>query len=114
MFPEIPETVEFPKREPFKRKFCLEIAGAKINGKKTSGKKNWVYLARLSSFLEVLKNAVLFATVKCRKFPQADVLVEWKVPKVSLRKLFFGKYVFSISYNYELIFILVGECCICG
>ena len=63
-------------------------------------------------FLGVLKNAVLFATGKCRKFLQADVLVEWKAPKVSLWKLFFGHYVFSSSY--ELIFILVGECCICG
>ena len=52
------------------------------------------------------------ATGKCRKFPQADVLVEWKAPKVSLWKLFFGHYVFSTSY--ELRFILVGECCICG
>ena len=31
--------------------------------------ENWVYLARVSSFLEVLKNAILFAT---GKFPQAD------------------------------------------
>ena len=83
-----------------------------MNGKKTSGKKNWVYLARLFSFLEVLKNAVLFATEQCRKFPLADVLVEWKAAKVSLRKLFFGHYGFSSSY--ELIIILVGECCICG
>ena len=83
-----------------------------MNGQKTSGKKNWVYFARLASFLEVLKNAVLFVTGKCRKFQEADVLVEWKAPKVSLRKLFFGHYVFSSSY--ELIFILVGECCICG
>ena len=112
MFPEIPETVEFPKSEPFKGKFCLEIPGAKMNGKKTSGKKLGQYLARLSSFLEVFKNAVLFATGKCRKFQQADVLFEWKAPKVSLRKSFFGHYVFSSSY--ELIFILVGECCICG
>ena len=112
MFPEIPETVEFPKCEPFKGKFCLEIPGANMNGQKTSGKKNWVYFGRLASFLEVLKNAVLFVTGKCRKFQEADVLVEWKAPKVSLRKLFFGHYVFSSSY--ELIFILVGECCICG
>ena len=112
MFPEIVETVEFPKCEPFKGKFGLEIPEAKMNGKKTSGKKNWVYLARLSSFLEVFKNAVLFATGKCRKFQQADVLFEWKAPKVSLRKLFFGNYVFSSSY--ELIFILIRECCICG
>ena len=80
-----------------------------MNGKKTSGKKNWVCLARLSSFLEVFKNAVLFATGKCRKFQQADVLFEWKAPKVSLRKSFFGHYVFSSSY--ELIFILVGQFC---
>ena len=39
MFPEIPETVEFPKSEQFKGNFCLEIPGAKMNGKKTSGKK---------------------------------------------------------------------------
>ena len=78
-----------------------------MNGQKTSGKKNWVYFARLASFLEVLKNAVLFVTGKCRKFQEADVLVEWKAPKVSLRKLFFGHYVFSSSY--ELIFILVGD-----
>ena len=63
-------------------------------------------------FLEVFKDAVLFATGKCRKFQQADVLFEWKAPKVSLRKLFFGHYVFSSSY--ELIFILIRECCICG
>ena len=37
----------------------LEIPGAKLNGKKTSGKKLseiWVYLARLSSFWKFLKN----------------------------------------------------------
>ena len=76
-------------------------------------RKNWVYLARLSSFLEVLKNAVPFATVtgSCQK-SQADVLAEWKAPKVSVRKLFFGHYVFSNSY--ELTFILVGQFCKCG
>ena len=31
MFPEIPETVEFPKCKPFKGKFYLEIPGAKMN-----------------------------------------------------------------------------------
>ena len=39
----------------------LEIPGAQLNGKKTSVKmfsKIWVYLARLSSFLEILGNAV--------------------------------------------------------
>ena len=53
----------------------------------------WVYLARLSSVLEVLKNTVPFATRSCRKF-KVDVLVEGKAPKVSLRKLFFGHCVF--------------------
>ena len=43
------------------------------------------------------------------KKSQADVLAEWKAPKVSVRKLFFGRYVFLVVY--ELIFILVGECC---
>ena len=68
----------------------------------------WVYLARLSSFLEVLKNTVPFATGSCRKF-KVDVVVEWKAPKVSLRKLFFAHCVFSSGY--ELIFILVGQFC---
>ena len=44
--------------------------------------------------LEVLKNTVPFATGSCRKF-KVDVLVEGKAPKVSLRKLFFGRCVFS-------------------
>ena len=60
------------------------------------------------SFLEVLKNTVPFATGSCRKF-KVDVLVERKVPKVSLRKLFFGHCVFSSGY--ELIFILIGQFC---
>ena len=67
-----------------------------MNGKKSSVKnfyKIWVYLARLSSVLEVLKNTVPFATGSCRKF-KVDVLVEGKAPKVSLRKLFFGHCVF--------------------
>ena len=37
-----------------------------------------VYLARLSSFLEILDNSVPFATESCRKF-KPDVQVEWKV-----------------------------------
>ena len=56
-----------------------EIAGAKLNGKKTAGKnfsKIWENLARLSSF-----DAFPFATGSCRKF-KADVLVEWKVPDI--------------------------------
>ena len=60
------------------------------------------------SFVEVLKNTVPFATGSCRKF-KVDVLVEWKAPKVSLRKLFFAHCVFSSGY--ELIFILVGQFC---
>ena len=49
----------------------LEILGAKLNEKKTSGKtfsKIWVYLVRFSSFLEILENAVPFANGSCRKF----------------------------------------------
>ena len=44
--------------------------------------KIWVYLARLSSFSEILENTVPFATGSCRKL-KADVLVEWKAPDVS-------------------------------
>ena len=61
--------------------------GAKLNGKK-SGKvfsKIWVYLARLSSFLGILENAVLFATGSCLKF-KPDVLVEWKASIEILEK----------------------------
>ena len=94
-FQKFRKLLNFPNANHSKRKFCLEIPREKMNGKKASGKKSWVYLATLSSFLEVLKNAVLFATGKCRKFQQADVLFEWKAPKVSLRKSFFGHYVFS-------------------
>ena len=55
-----------------------EIPRQKLNGKKTSGRKFskiWVYLARLSSFLEILENAVPFTTGSCRKF-KPDFLVE--------------------------------------
>ena len=38
-FKKIPETGEFPKCEPFKGKFCLEIPGEQTNGKKTFEKK---------------------------------------------------------------------------
>ena len=57
----------------------LAIPGAKWNGKKTSGKilsKIWVYLSQLTSVLEILENAVPFATGSCRKF-KADVLVNF-------------------------------------
>ena len=82
-----------------------------MNGKKSSVKKFsniWVFLVRLSPVVEVLKNTVPFATGSCRKF-KVDVLVEWKAPKISLRKLFFAHCVFSSRY--ELIFILVGQFC---
>ena len=93
------------------KKFYQEIPGAKLNGKKSSVKnfsRIWVYLARLSSFLEVLKNTVPFATGSVQKF-KVDVLVEWKAPKVSLWKLFSVHCVFFSGY--ELIFILVGQFC---
>ena len=63
----------------------LEILGAKLNGKKTSGKKIWVYLVRLPPFLEIPENAVPIATGSCQKF-KPEVLVECKVPKILLKK----------------------------
>ena len=63
----------------------LEILGAKLNGKKTSGKKIWVYLVRLPPFLEIPENAVPLATGSCQKF-KPEVLVECKVPKILLKK----------------------------
>ena len=67
------------------------------------------YTSRGCSYvLEVLKNTVSFATGSCQKF-KVDVLVEDKVPQVSLRKLFFGHCVFSNGY--ELIFTLIGQFC---
>ena len=60
----------------------LEIPGAKLNGKKTSGEKIskiWVYLARLSSFSEILESAGPFATGSCRKF-KLDVWLNGKRP----------------------------------
>ena len=81
-FPEITETVEFAKLRITKPKI-LEIPGAKLNGKKTFGKKFpkiWVHLARLASLsLEILENTVPFTTGSCLKF-KLDVLVEWKAP----------------------------------
>ena len=61
-----------------------EIPEAKLNGKQTPGKnfwKIWVYLARLSSFVEILENALPLTSGSCRKF-KADVLVERKAPDV--------------------------------
>ena len=39
------------------------------------------FCVRLSSFSEILENAVLFATGSCGKF-KTDVLLEWKAPLV--------------------------------
>ena len=60
-----------------------KIPGGKLNGKKISGKnfpKIWVFVARSSSVLEYLEDAVPLATGSCRKFT-LDVLVEWNAPK---------------------------------
>ena len=60
-----------------------KILGGKLNGKKISGKnfpKIWVFVARSSSVLEYLEDAVPLATGSCRKFT-LDVLVEWNAPK---------------------------------
>ena len=56
--------------------------GSKVKWKEKIG----VYLARLSSFLEILENTIPFATESRRKF-KLDVLVEWKAPKVNWRDL---------------------------
>ena len=59
-----------------------EIPEAKLNGRTTSRKKFskiWVYLARLSSFSEILESAVPFATGSCRKF-KPDVWLNGKRP----------------------------------
>ena len=61
-----------------------EIPEAKLNGKQSPGKnfqKIWVYLARLSSFVEILENALPLTSGSCWKF-KADVLVERKAPDV--------------------------------
>ena len=64
----------------------LEIPGAKLN--KTSGEKKnsktRVYLASLSSSLDILENAVPFATGSSWKLKPV-VLVEWKAPRILLR-----------------------------
>ena len=75
---------KFRKRVNFRNaKFQQKIPGEKLNAKKTSGKnfpKIWVFVARSSSVLEYLKDAVPLATGSCRKF-KLDVLVEWNAPK---------------------------------
>ena len=42
--------------------------------------KIWLYLAKLTPCLEILENAVPFATENCGTFKD-DVLDEWKAPK---------------------------------
>ena len=42
--------------------------------------KIWLFRAKLTSCLEILENAVPFATGSCRTF-KGDVLVERKAPK---------------------------------
>ena len=58
-------------------------SGSKVewkgNFREKAFSKIWVYLARFSSGLEILENAVPFATGSCQKF-KPDVLVEWKAP----------------------------------
>ena len=61
----------------------------KLRGKKFS--KIWVYLVRLPPCLEILENAVSFATGSCQKF-KPEVLVECKVPKILLKKGVTGPY----------------------
>ena len=48
----------------------------KENFRENSFEKIWVYLSRLTSVLEILEDAVPFATGSCRKF-KADVLVNF-------------------------------------
>ena len=57
----------------------LKISGARFNGKNFREKiaKILVYLAKLSSFLEILKNAVPFATESCEKIQTAPKIQDW-------------------------------------
>ena len=73
----------------------LEISEAKLNGKKTSGKKLskiWVYLLRLPFFFEILENAVPFAIESCQKFKLEVFLFEcnWSLPYYSPSQPFLG------------------------
>ena len=79
-FPEIPETVEFSEMRIIQPKIP-EIPGPKLNGKKTSGKLG--INREVTSFFEILENAVPFATESCLKF-KPDFLVKWKAPLVLL------------------------------
>ena len=65
--------------------------------------KIWVYLARFSSVLEILEDAVPFATGSCRKFKE-DVLGEWKLkcPMSLASELFEGR-------KKKLLYLVVKE-----
>ena len=58
--------------------------------------KIFVYLAKLSSFFGILENAVPFATGSCRKF-KADVLIEWKEPKIQDWQISFQNCVYHLN-----------------
>ena len=57
---------------------------SKLGNSGTNVSRIWVCLARLSSFWEILDNAVPFATKSCRKF-KPDVLV-WMESALKVRK----------------------------
>ena len=64
-FPESTEIVEFPKSHPFSRKFRKFRDESQME-RKFPGKflKHWVYLTRLSSFLEFMQISNVLATAK--------------------------------------------------
>ena len=80
-FSEILETVDF--RNANHSTENSGNSGSKVewkgNFREKAFSKIWVYLARFSSGLEILENAVPFATGSYQKF-KPDVLVEWKGP----------------------------------
>ena len=69
-FPEIPKAVEFPNANHWTEN--SRNSGSKVEWKENFWEKIWVYLARLSSFSEILENAVPFATGSCRKFKPGE------------------------------------------
>ena len=78
-FPEIPETVEFPKCEPFNRKF-LKKSESKVEWKEHFREKKVENLGIppvAVLFFGNLETVVPFTTGSCRKL-KPDVLGEWK------------------------------------
>jgi len=73
----------FPKCESFNRKFGKFREEYQMERKfqVRNFEKICVYLARLTSFPEIPKNAVPFATENFRKC-KPEVLAEWKAPMV--------------------------------